>query len=104
MCTAKEDRSPTAVNVMDELSYGRILSKAISVDELIAMGDPPSKTKIDYLRSYDRIFVMTSGLKDYIHPDYDVLDRVVVLGIPDSYSFMEPDLVKVLKEKLREYV
>ena len=96
VCTVNRMRSCTAETV-----YG-----ADHRYKVKSAGTAPTATKQvtpELLRWADRIFVMEKIHEAYIHdnfPDIDVSGKLTVLGIPDFFYYMEPELIDLLKSKI----
>jgi protein-tyrosine phosphatase len=69
-------------------------------------GTAPTATKQvtpELLRWADMIFVMEKMHEAFIlerFPDIDVSKKLIVLGIPDFYYYMEPELIELLKTRI----
>ena len=62
---------------------------------------------MDWVQWADLIFVMEDHHRAKLSSRYAAHLRgkkVVCLGIPDSYGYMDPELVKVLREKVTPYL
>lgn len=60
----------------------------------------------DLIEWADIIFVMERVQKSKVSAKYSALlrdKRLVVLGIPDRFEFMQSELVELLKEKVDRY-
>ena len=49
---------------------------------------------------------MEKNHKDYIESNFQKLMKkeIIILNIPDVYYRNDPELIKILKEKLKEYL
>lgn len=98
VCSHNQLRSPTA-----EVIFSSGLHKAKS-----AGTSPSAKFKVSQklLNWADLIFVMEQKHKEIIRQqlgqEYD--QRIIVLDIPDAYSFMDPELVELLKTSVEPYL
>jgi predicted protein tyrosine phosphatase len=96
VCTVNRMRSCTAETVYAADPRYKVKSA----------GTAPTATKQvtpELLRWADRIFVMEKMHEAYIHdnfPDIDVSGKLTVLGIPDFFYYMEPELIDLLKSKI----
>jgi predicted protein tyrosine phosphatase len=55
----------------------------------------------------DLVFVMEKQHRDKVRSKYRAQlkdKRIIVLGIPDDYEFMEPALVELLRSKVTRYL
>ena len=96
VCTGNLDRSPTA----EDLFKGEHETKSCGV----SLGSPVrlSKKLIDWA---DKIFCMQEIHKEVVlEIEPKAKDKTVVLGIEDSYFRDDPELVKLLKEKITPYI
>lgn len=98
VCTANVDRSPTAEAIL----------RGVDGFEVRSAGIWPNARKriteglIDWA---DVIFAMEEHHKDAIvalKPEAE--NKIVVLDIPDIYARSDPRLIKLLKDKLSEYL
>jgi protein-tyrosine phosphatase len=96
VCTVNRMRSCTAESVYAADPRHRVRSA----------GTAPTATKqvtAELLRWADRIFVMEKMHEAFIienFPDIDVSKKLIVLGIPDFYYYMEPELIEILRAKI----
>ena len=96
VCTVNRMRSCTAETVYAADQRHKVKSA----------GTAPAATKQvtpELLRWADRIFVMEKMHEAFIlenFPDIDVSSKITVLGIPDFYYYMEPELIDLLKSKV----
>ena len=71
--------------------------------------DPDSPTPLtgDLIECADAIFVMEDTHRARITRKFTPIlkqKKIVVLGIPDHYEFMAPELVALLERKLEAYL
>ena len=96
ICTINRMRSCTAETLYSGTPGNRVRSAGIA----------PNATKqvtAEMLRWADKIFVMENIHRTFItekFPDINVTEKLVVLGIPDFYYYMEPELVDLLRERI----
>lgn len=96
VCTGNLDRSPTA----EELFKDKHKTKSCGV----SLGSPVrlSKELIDWA---DKIFCMQELHKEIVlEIQPKAKDKVIVLNIEDSYFKNDPELIKLLKEKVGKYI
>jgi len=96
VCSQNRLRSPTAEAVFAEHSWLEVLSAGTNNDA----ETPLSGDLVDWA---DVIVAMEKTHKNRISKKYRSQlagKRVVVLGIPDEYQYMQPELVTLLKNKL----
>jgi len=96
ICTANLQRSPTAEHIFkDEYE-----TKSAGIDSLAKV--VVSKVALDWA---DIVFVMESWHKEEIKRRFPkIKKRIISLNIPDEFYYMDPELVKILKEKVRKYL
>jgi protein-tyrosine phosphatase len=96
VCTVNRMRSCTAETIYAADPYHKVRSA----------GTAPTATMQvtpELLRWADRIFVMEKMHESFIlerFPDIDVSKKLIVLGIPDFYYYMEPELIEILRAKI----
>lgn len=100
VCTVNRMRSCTAETIY--ASYP---------DHMVrSAGTAPSATQQvtpELLRWAHMIFVMEKMHKAFIlekFPEIDVSNKLIILGIPDSYYYMEPELVELLKTRIDPFL
>ena len=96
VCGRNRWRSPTAEAVFARYEGIETQSAGISRDA----DTPVSAEAIDWA---DIIFVMEPIHKEKLTREFGPLlrsKRVAVLGIPDNYRFMQPDLIALLEERV----
>jgi predicted protein tyrosine phosphatase len=99
VCTAAQQRSPTGADFVKE-NYPWHEAKFAGIHPLAEI--PISRESIEWT---DLIFAMEKMHKDFLlenFPDSVIGKNIIVLGIPDIYSRDDPQLVDLLKKKLRE--
>lgn len=100
ICSRNKLRSPTAEQVFSQEPGLDVLSAGTDRDAEI----PVSPELIEWA---DRIFVMERTHRTKLQQRYKThLDgkRIVCLGIPDDYAFMDPALIALLERKVRPFL
>jgi predicted protein tyrosine phosphatase len=100
VCSRNRMRSPTAEMIFSERAGIEALSAGTSDDA----ETPVSAELIEWA---DLILVMENVHRQRLRRMFgsSLLDKkLVVLGIPDEYSYMEPELIGVLTEKVARYL
>lgn len=98
VCSGNLDRSPTAEDLLKNVEG----FEAKSAGTLRGASTLISKELIEWA---DTIFAMEERHRDIVLSiDPDVEKNVVVLGIRDRYRRGDPDLKRLLKEKLTRYL
>ena len=100
LCSKNKLRSPTAEYVFAEHPGIEVDSAGLSKDAEIRLAD-------DQVLWADLILVMEKIHRSKLNQKYGHVLRgkkVVVLGIPDNYEFMDEELVSILKSKCAPYL
>jgi predicted protein tyrosine phosphatase len=100
VCSQNRFRSPTAEAVVTGLADVEAASAGLNHDAVTPLSG-------DLIEWADIIFVMETTHRNKLQKRFrDQLrgKRVVTLGIPDIYEFMEPGLVDLLRSSLRRYI
>ena len=100
VCGRNRWRSPTAEAVFARYEGIETQSAGISKDA----DNPVSAEAIEWA---DLILVMEVSHKEKLAKAFGALlrgKRVVVLGIPDEYRFMQPELIALLEERVGRFV
>jgi len=96
ICTVNRMRSCTAETLYGANPEYRVRSAGIA---------PTAAKQVtaEMLRWADKVFVMENMHRAFIterFPEIDLGGKLVVLGIPDFYYYMEPELVDLLRAKI----
>jgi predicted protein tyrosine phosphatase len=99
VCTANQERSPTAERLF--LHSDKYEAKSAGIAEY-------AETRISRqaIEWADQVFVMEDVHKRYIEenfPGYDC-NKIKVLDILDDYYENEPELIEILKLRLKSYL
>ncbi|GAA5129753.1 low molecular weight protein tyrosine phosphatase family protein [Luteolibacter yonseiensis] len=100
ICSQNKLRSPTAEAVFAELSGVDVDSAGLNNDAIVPLV-PEQVTWADL------IFVMEKEHRSKLNRKFKRHlngQRVIVLGIPDDYAYMDPALVELLKKKVAPYL
>jgi len=100
LCSKNKLRSPTAECLFAEESHHEVDSAGLNKDAEIRLSD-------EQVRWADLIFVMEKIHRTKLNQRYQHVLRgkkVIVLGIPDHYSFMDEELITLLKQKCSAYL
>jgi predicted protein tyrosine phosphatase len=92
-------RSPTGEFVAQQLGFESD-SAGLSPDANMVL-EP------DQIKWADVIFVMESTHKKKLSKKYSKYlsdKRVIVLGIPDDYEYMQPELIEIFNKKLPQFL
>lgn len=97
VCSAGLLRSPTAARILCQEPYG-FNTRAVGLDEGHAL-IPMDEVHYEWA---DEIVVMDYNQKRQIEQRYGETKPIVVLKIKDSYEYMEPFLVDLIKERYND--
>ena len=100
ICSQNRLRSPTAEAVFSEYKNVEALSAGLNHD-----ADTPVSS--DIIKWADEILVMEPTHKQKLTKRFGAYlkdKKVRVLGIPDDFEFMQPELIKLLEEKVSKLV
>ena len=100
VCSENRLRSPTAESVFSEYE---------NFDAIGAGTNSDAETPVsgDLIEWCDIVLVMEKSHRNKVKKKFkDLLSskRVVVLDIPDNYDFMQPELIKLLKNRVAKVV
>ena len=100
VCSRNKLRSPTTE---------AIFSVYEGIEAVSAGTSPDAETPIsaDLIEWADLVFAMERAQKRRLHAKFGTLlraKRVIVLGIPDDYKYMQPELVRILETAVRPYL
>ena len=100
VCGQGRLRSPTAEAVFSEFPGLEVASGGLASD-----ADVPLDGEL--VQWADHILVMETGHRTRLNRKFGRLlrgKRVAVLGIPDPYAYMQPELVESLKRKVAQHL
>jgi predicted protein tyrosine phosphatase len=100
VCSRNRWRSPTAEAVFARYEGIETQSAGVSKDAAA----PISAEAIEWA---DIVFVMEAVHKEKLAKAFGPLlrsKRVCVLGIPDDYRFMQPELIALLEERVGRFI
>jgi len=96
ICGKNRRRSPSAEEIFSGMDGIEVSSAGTSVEA-------ECQVSADLLEWADRVFVMEQSQRRYLnaHFKHSLKDKkIVCLNIPDSYGYMQPELVAVLRAKV----
>ena len=100
VCSQNKLRSPTAESIFS----GR---PTISVRSAGLNNDAEIPISVEDIKWAEYIFVMEqthkSKVKKRFKP-YLTSQKVVCLGIPDNYDYMDPELIKILEKSVGQFI
>jgi len=100
LCSKNKLRSPTAEAIFSEVEGWHVCSAGISNDAEVHVS-------LEDIEWADYIFVMENVHKKKLSNKFGkALNKqvIIALGIPDNYEYMDPELIKILKEKVSKLV
>lgn len=100
VCTQNRLRSPTAEAVFSEYSGLEVLSAGLGSDA----ANPVTPELVSWA---EVIFLMEKSHRNKLQKKFKPQlksQRLVVLGIPDEYNYMDPRLIVILKEKVSRHL
>ena len=100
VCTQNRLRSPTAETVFSAEPDLEVMSAGTNSD-----ADNPISA--DLIEWADIIFAMENVHRDKLNRQFGSLlraKRIVVLGIPDRYRYMDPELVDLLRKRVPQHL
>jgi predicted protein tyrosine phosphatase len=100
ICSQNRFRSPTAEAIFNGISEVEAASAGLNHDAVTPLSG-------DLIEWADVIFVMEKSHRNKLQKRFRNMlrgKRVVTLGIPDIYEYVEPGLVDLLRSTLRRYV
>lgn len=99
VCSQNKLRSATAEQVFANVPGMEVMSAGLNHDAVYTL----SSEDVEWA---DTIFVMEKAHKNKLLKKFKKFikdQRIIVLGIPDDYEYMDPQLIKILKQKLATY-
>jgi predicted protein tyrosine phosphatase len=98
VCTANIQRSKTAENLFKKDNRFLVNSAGVSVHAKTVL----SKELLNWA---DYVFVMEEWHKKLIQDKFPEINqnKIICLGIPDIYMFDDPELIKLLKQKIKRF-
>lgn len=100
LCSQNKLRSPTAETIFCERNGIEVDSAGLNNDAEVVL----SPEQIEWA---DLILVMEATHRNRLNKKYRehlAGKRIAVLGIPDEYDYMDPDLIKLLKSRCDPYL
>jgi len=100
ICSQNKLRSPTAENVFSTYNQINVRSAGLNTDAYKRLGN-------DDLEWAEIIFLMEKSHLNRLRKKYKSHiknQKIIVLGIPDEYDFMDPILIDILNKKVARYI
>jgi predicted protein tyrosine phosphatase len=97
VCSMNRLRSPTAERVFFD-------TPGINVRSAGTAKDAENVIARDDIEWADLIFVMERHHRKNILEKFRTQTKIITLGIPDNYEFMDPDLIEMLQAKVTPYL
>ena len=100
VCSQNRLRSPTAEQVFSQRTDIEVLSAGLDK----TCGNPVTPELVEWA---DIIFVMEQAHRNKLSKQFRSSlknARVIVLGIPDDYEFMDPALIRILEARVPSFL
>jgi predicted protein tyrosine phosphatase len=97
VCSRNRLRSPTAERVFFD-------TPGINVRSAGTAKDAENVMARDDIEWADLILVMERHHRKKILEKFRTQTKIITLGIPDNYEFMDPDLIEMLQEKVTPHL
>jgi len=100
ICKHNQMRSRTAESIYSDDSRYIVKSAGISKNAQVKLSE-------DLIIWADIVFVMENKFKDIIvdlYPIEFISTKIVSLDIPDTYYYMEPQLVELIKSRVNSFL
>lgn len=100
VCSQNKLRSPTAEQIFSETPDLDVLSAGTNHDALTPLTS-------ELLEWADKIFVMENMHREKLQKRFRSSlkgKKIICLGIPDNFSYMDPALVAILKKKVPQFL
>ena len=97
VCSRNRLRSPTAERVFFDTPGINVRSAGTAKDA----ENPIARDDIEWA---DLILVMERHHRKNILEKFRTRTKIITLGIPDHYDFMDPDLIEILQAKVTLYL
>jgi predicted protein tyrosine phosphatase len=100
ICRQNRSRSATAE---------RLFAKRTDLDVRSAGTDPDAlvRVNVNMLNWAEVIFIMDASQRRWLEREFKehpALTRIVCLDIPDIFTFLQPELVELLKERVPQHL
>lgn len=100
VCSQNKLRSPTGEAVFGDYPNLDVKSAGLNHDAEVPLG-------IEDVEWADIIFVMEQAHKRKLRKKFKESlkgQKLICLGIPDNYEYMQPELVKLLKKNVPDFI
>jgi predicted protein tyrosine phosphatase len=100
LCELNRSRSATAERLFCKRPDLHVCSAGTSEDALVRVNQR-------MLEWADAIFIMDPAQRralDRMFPGHPALERLICLDISDDFAFLQPDLVKLLEERINPHL
>lgn len=99
ICSQNKLRSPTAERIFSDAMGFSVQSAGLNKDAHISLN-------VEMVEEADYIFVMEKSHRNKLRRKFKPhinRQRIICLDIPDEYNYMDPLLIKILKERLNSF-
>ena len=100
ICSQNKLRSPTAEQIFSELPGLDVLSAGTNNDAVTPLSS-------ELIKWADKIFVMENMHRQKLQKRFRSSlngKKIICLGIPDEYCYMDPELITILKKKVLPFL
>jgi predicted protein tyrosine phosphatase len=100
ICRLNRHRSATAERIFCKRADLEVRSAGTEDDALV-------RVNVRMLEWADVIFTMDEQQRQALErmfPSHPALDRLICLGIPDDFTFLDPELVRLLDEGVKAHL
>lgn len=100
ICSQNKLRSPTAEQVFSEMPGLDVMSSGTNNDAVTPLTS-------ELVKWADKIFVMENMHRQKLQKRFRSSlngKKIICLGIPDDFSYMDPELIAILKKKVRPFL
>ena len=100
ICSQNKLRSPTAEQVFSEMPGLDVLSAVTNNDAVTPLS-------VELVEWADKIFVMENTHRQKLQKRFRSSlngKKVICLGIPDNFAYMDSELIAILKKKVPQYL
>ena len=100
VCSQNKLRSPTAEAVFSNAPNLVVRSAGLNNDAEVPLG-------VEDIEWAEIIFVMEQAQKRKLQKRFKASlknQKLVILGIPDDYEYMQPELIALLKKKVPQFL
>jgi predicted protein tyrosine phosphatase len=98
VCTANQQRSPTAEEIFKDAYETKSVGVSSAARVVLTKAALCWADIVFVMEEWQRKAIAESFPKEYLKK------RIIVLDIPDIFNYMDPKLIKLLKDKVPKYL